>query len=303
MNILIIGASGFVANCLIKRLSNRKDLRILAVSRNIGHVAEEFNDSENVFFQKFDFLNDDPSKFDFSSDVVINLMSQQPSSDQISWQNYIEGNVKTVSSLLDTIKIQNVGKIIQFSTSSVYSSSQSPINDLTEPQPDNYYGLSKFMGESLLKISKSRNEFISDTCILRFPSIYGDIHHAGLVHTFYSLARSNQDIELFNEGKSIRNIIYIEDVIDIVELLINKDLINDFEVFNLGSKNHLSTYEIAKIVVDELNSSSKLIPIKSSSSTSQDVIINVEKFSKCYNYEPQDIERSLKRYIKSKASQ
>ena len=145
MNILIIGASGFVANCLIKRLSNRKDLRILAVSRNIGHVAEEFNDSENVFFQKFDFLNDDPSKFDFSSDVVINLMSQQPSSDQISWQNYIEGNVKTVSSLLDTIKIQNVGKIIQFSTSSVYSSSQSPINDLTEPQPDNYYGLSKFM--------------------------------------------------------------------------------------------------------------------------------------------------------------
>ena len=85
--------------------------------------------------------------------------------------------------------------------------------------------------------------------------------------------------------------------------MINKDLINDFEVFNLGSKNHLSTYEIAKIVVDELNSSSKLIPIKSSSSTSQDVIINVEKFSKCYNYEPQDIERSLKRYIKSKASQ
>ena len=300
MNILIIGASGFVANSLIRRLSKQKEMRVLAVSRNIETVFNEFKNLENLSVQKFNFVHDNPAELNFSPEVVINLSSVQPSSNKVQWQDFLEGNIDTVSSIVNYAKNEDIKKIIHFSTSSVYAPSQSPINDQTVPQPNTYYGLSKLTGENLLRISKLRNEFTSDACVLRFPSIYGDLHQAGIIHTYFSLASRNKDIELFYEGKSIRNIIFVEDVIDIVLTLLNSNSIQDFEIYNLGSKNELTTYEISKFIIEELDSLSNLIPLKSPEISKQDVIIDVERFSRNYNYEPNLIEESLTRYIKSK---
>ena len=300
MNILVIGASGFVGNSLLKRFIDTKSIEVMAVSRNIEKVSEEFKDSKNISFQKFDLCSDNFSQLNFSPNIIINLSSTQPSSDHMTWDNFLEGNVNTISSLVDYAKSQRIEKIIHLSTTSVFSPSQSPIKKDTLPSPDNYYGLSKLLGENLLRISRLRSEFDSHVVILRFPSIYGDLHHAGLVHTYFKLAKENHDIELFFEGKNLRNIIFIEDVVDILEIfLTNKDT-EAYAEYNLGSRNHLTTYEIASLIKKELNSNSKLIPLKSKDSTNQNVIIQVENFSKRYNYEAKLIEDSLKRYIKSK---
>jgi nucleoside-diphosphate-sugar epimerase len=300
MKILVIGASGFVGNSLLKRLINIENIEVMAVSRNIEKASKDFKVSKNINFLNYDLRSDNFSKLNFYPNVIINLSSTQPSSDHMTWDNFLEGNVTTVSSLINYAKSEKIEKIIHLSTSSVFSSSQSPINKDTLPSPDNYYGLSKLLGENLLRISRLKNEFDSSVVVLRFPSMYGDLHHAGLVHTYFTLAKDNRDIELFFEGKNLRNIIFIDDVIDVLEILLTNRDNEAYAAYNLGSKNHLTTYEIASFIKKELNSSSKLIPLKSKDSTNQNVIIDVEKFSKKYNYEAKQIEDSLKRYIKSK---
>ncbi len=302
MYILVIGASGFVGNSLLRRLNGFENIEVKAVSRDIKKVSGDFKDSKNISFQKFDLCNDNFSKLDFSPNIIINLSSTQPSSDNLAWGDFLEGNVSSVSSLVDYARSKKIEKIIHLSTSSVFSPSQSPINKDTLPSPDNYYGLSKLLGENLLRISRLRNEFDTSIVVLRFPSIYGDLHHAGLVHTYYTLAKEDQNIELFFEGKSLRNIIFIDDVIDILEIFINAKDTKAYSAYNLGSRNHLTTYEIASSIKKELNSKSKLIPLKSKDSENQNVIIQVENFAKRYNYEAKLIEDSLKLYIKSKNS-
>lgn len=300
MKILVIGASGFVGNSLLKRLIDIENIEVMALSRKIEKVSKDFEDSKNISFQKFDLCSDNFSVLNFSPNIIINLSSTQPYSDQMTWDNFLEGNVTTISSLIDYAKSEKIEKIIHLSTSSVFSSSQSPINKDTLPSPDNYYGLSKLLGENLLRISRLRSEFDASVVVLRFPSIYGDLHHAGLVHTYFELAKENQDIELFFEGKNLRNIIFIDDVLDILEILYTSKDAKSYAAYNLGSKNQLTTYEIASLIKKELNSSSKLIPVKSKDSINQNVIIDVESFSKRYNYEAKMIEDSLKLYIKSK---
>lgn len=300
MKVLIIGASGFVGNSLLKRFKGNENLEVLAVSRNIERVSKEFKGSKNISFLKFDFCTNNHSELHFSPNIIINLSSTQPYSNQMTWDDFLDGNVSTINSLVDYAKSKKIEKIIHLSTSSVFSPNQSPIEEDTTPSPDNYYGLSKLLGENLLRISRLRSEFESSVVVLRFPSIYGELHHAGLIHTYFTLASENRDIDLFFEGKNLRNIIFIDDVVDILEILLaNKDT-ESFGAYNLGSKNHLTTYEIASLIIKELDSSSKLIPVKSKDSINQNVIIDVESFSKRYNYQAKRIEDSLKKYIKSK---
>ena len=96
------------------------------------------------------------------------------------------------------------------------------------------------------------------TCIaLRFPAIYGKNHLGGIVHTLKEEAINNKKIELYGEGKYLRNILYVQDAVDAIVLALESN-IQGYSLFNIGAKSSLSVLEIAQELIKLLDSESKI---------------------------------------------
>ena len=93
----------------------------------------------------------------------------------------------------------------------VSSTTVNAINSISDPQ--NYYGLSKALGERLLKINK--NHF-SQASILRFPSVMGVNHYGGIRYEFKKWIENGNDINLYDGGKKYRNILHVDDAVSAI---------------------------------------------------------------------------------------
>ena len=300
MNILILGASGFVAGSLISKLATT-DHQVLGISRNITDVLERFKESNNINFLKCDIAKEGLNKINFQPDIVINLAAIQPSRESLTWKDYFEGNVELVGSIINFCKLNKVLRLIHISTVSIYSSTNTkPYYEDSVPNPVNLYSLSKFMGESLLRVTYEQNKSSPEVIVLRFPSIYGAGHLDGLVYTYYSLAKENKDIEIYNEGKTMRNMLYIDDAVDSIVLFINatKEELK-FDHFLIGSPNSLSSIDIASCIKEITGSSSNLVPVNKSSKVNEDVFIDITKFQSKYNFKLRTIEDGLNEFVRT----
>ena len=133
--------------------------------------------------------------------------------------------------------------------------------------------------------------------ILRYPSIYGKGQYGGIIHYYYERAKKNQEIEVFSEGIPLRNVIYVSDVVKANMLILeNKDKLNQKELFMIGVVDSRSMKELAQIIVDKLNSKSKINLI--SKKTFNNVQIDISKAKKILNFEPREISEGIDLYIK-----
>jgi len=300
MNILITGASGFVASNLLSCLNNSSH-DILCLSRDITNISEKYKSSSNLRFLKIDITKENLSDIQFDPEIVINLASAQPSNQSIDWNIFYEANVKIVEALIDYSYLKNVKRFLHISTTSVYSSSSSQFySENSTPNPTSLYSLSKFMGDSLLRVKSHNVNNETECAVLRFPSIFGQEHLGGLVHTYYSLAKLNKDIEIYNEGKTMRNLLYIDHAIETILLFINSNRSNKkYDEFIAGSSNSLSSLEIASYIKNKLGSSSALLPVKKSTQINEDVYLDLDKLKNGYSYKSHTIEEGLSLFLGS----
>ena len=129
------------------------------------------------------------------------------------------------------------------------------------PQPKNFYGLSKVLAENFLRISNNNFDQVS---IIRFPSVIGFNHQAGIVHDFRTWAENHEDIELFDLGETYRNVIHVDDAVNSIMKVIETQTkqLARFEIFNAGSLNSITMYELAKLIITLTDSNSRIIKKK-----------------------------------------
>lgn len=300
MNILIAGASGFVASGLIRKLTSL-DHQVLGISRNIKNVSERFKKFNNVRFLQVDIVKEGLNDINFEPEIVINLAAVQPSNNAIGWKTYFQGNVELVGCLLDFCNLNKVKKLIHTSTTSIYSNSSSEsYNENSVPHPTNLYSLSKYMGENLLRVSCESSANSPEVIVLRFPSVFGSEHLDGLVYTYYSLAKENKEIEIYNEGKTMRNLLYIDDAVNSVLLFVNEnEAAIKFDQFLVGSANSLSSIDIASYIKQSIGSNSTLVPVNKSSQINEDVYIDTNKLQGMHNFKLKTIEEGLNEFLRS----
>lgn len=299
MNILITGSSGFVASSLISSLCTSNH-DILCLSRDIARVSERFKDNKNINFIKIDITKESLLELDFKPEIVINLAAAQPSGNSTDWSTFYEGNVEVVRKLLELSFSEGVKKFLHISTTSIYSSpSRKPYDENSVPNPNNLYSLSKFMGDSLLKVMSVNSKNDTESVVLRFPSIFGSQHSGGLVYTYYTLAKENKEIEIYNEGKTMRNLLFIDHAVEAILLFINgKSSDKKYNEFIVGSSNSLSSMGIASYIKQKIRSSSKLIPVSKSSQIIDDVYLDGSKLETTHNFRLHSIEEGLNEFLK-----
>lgn len=296
---LITGVNGYIGNNLALNLLREGNIVI-----GVGRLeAPKLNPSN----KNFKYINSDLTDIGFISKIdkfefngVFHLASQQPSNKSITYDDYYRSNVLSTIILLNYFNKKKIDFFLYTSTISIFgNNSNEIIDESTKPNPTNYYGLTKFIAESIIHI-ESRN-YDSKLIICRLQSVFGKDDGYGIVNTFYESIVKNECIEIFSNGTISRNLLLLNDVIKVL-MTISKDFnkVENFEIFNIASNNSMKTLEIANFIKNHLKSNSKINCIEKKYMFDWDVFVSNKKVTNFFNIELSSMEDAIFSYLKQK---
>ena len=277
--ILVTGATGFVGSELVNQLINNK-FAVIPIGRKIKHWNSKFISDKLIFVDFYNIKNINLNLGDI--DCVCILASNQPNNNK-TWNDYYKINTEQALYFVQ----QKIKQIIYVSSTTANSFEK-------YNKPYNLYGISKSLTENLLRINSSYSNQIS---ILRFPSLIGLNHKGGIIYEIKKWAEKNENIDLFDEGRKLRNFLHVDDaVISIINTINNCDNLSNYETFEIGSKDSLPMKEIAKFIVNSTNSKSK-INLINKDTQNIDITIDNSKAINLLNYNPKTINQMILKYL------
>lgn len=298
MRIVVTGAGGFIGSHLTKALLTA-GFEVVGVGRKHGFLSVDIVNHDNFQFYQLDLLQQLDSLELTGCDVVVNLASQQPRR-ELKWSAYYQGNAELVESLWHKSKAAGVKQFITISSTALYDFSHQikPISEASMIAPGHFYGLSKYTGEQLIQIHASNGPEQLQTTVLRFPSVFGKNHLGGFVYTYYQLAASNQDIEVFNHGKSLRNALHVSDAVKaILQAIALRTALDNTLTLLVGSDDSVATLEIAGQMVTALQSTSKVTTVSTTLANDGDVRLNLTKMKAQLKFNTMTVKQGITRYV------
>ena len=250
MKLLITGVAGFIGMHVANYFLNNK-IEVVGIDNlndyydvNLKKARlENLTKFEKSFtFYEVDILSYrsllkifDKHKFD----VVINLAAQ--AGVRYSLVNphlYLKSNVEGFLNILECCKDNKVSHLVFASSSSVYGFNNndkfSESDDTSKPL--SFYGATKKTNEVMAySYSHIYNMKITG---LRFFTVYGPWGRPDMaLFLFTKSILSNAPIDVFNNGKVVRDFTYIDDVVHAIFKVTTKKFSNNYNVFNIGNGN------------------------------------------------------------------
>ncbi len=279
MKILITGSAGFIGYHLTKKLLSEGhkifgidnlneyydvELKNARLKKLESYVKK--SDIQNEYkFSKVDLSIENDLKDLFNEnnfDVVINLAAQ--AGVRYSLKNpqvYIDSNITGFVNLLEQIKSNPVQHFIFASSSSVYGvNSIQPFksSDNTD-YPISLYAASKKSNE-LLAHSYSYLYGIPTTG-LRFFTVYGPYGRPDMAYyKFTEAIFNNKSIDIYNNGKMLRDFTYIDDIVEGIFRLLEKNPKKidskstnsdaHYKIYNIGNNNPVTLEKFINCIED-----------------------------------------------------
>ena len=262
--ILITGGAGFIASSLAEKLIINKAIFVVSIdnfltgriahlptseSKNYEFIACDVNNIEqlsNVMLKyQFDYV------FHYAAVVGVKRTLDNP----LMVLQDIEG----IKNILKLCKETNVKRIFFSSSSEVYGEPvEFPQNEETTPLNSKLpYAVVKNIGEAFIKAY--HKEYGLKYTIFRFFNTYGNRQSDDFVIAkFLNLALNNEDITLYGDGLQTRTFCYIDDNLEITLRILKGNLAVN-QIINIGSDLEISILALAKLIIQETNSRSKII--------------------------------------------
>ncbi len=219
--ILIIGSEGFIGKMASKYFSkigySVYNADILYISRhNYFQLDKNISNISNLFGQNnFDIC------INASGSANVSNSFENPTSDFIA-------NVYNVHIILETINKYNKNcKFINFSSAAVYGNPEfNPISEKNKISPISPYGFHKAMSETIC--FEFNKIFGIQTVSLRIFSVYGTGSRKQLFWDLYNKIENcnNGSLEIIGTGDESRDFIFIEDLLDAINCVIQHSLFN-----------------------------------------------------------------------------
>ena len=234
----VIGANGFVGKYLSNKLKknniNYEKISIRGLNLKINNINISL-DSKNFFKNRFHTIID----------------CSNPNEENNNFISY----KKEANSLLEIIKQSGFnGKYILLSSVSVYSNNIKYVNNNTSLNPWNEYGESKVKKE--IFISDYQKKMGKIFHIIRPSGILGLSMHGTFIRRITDNALSNKDIFIFGKKSYFNNIVGVDNLVRIILKLLE---IDENKKIVLGSKSPLTLFQIANLILESTNSTSKII--------------------------------------------
>jgi UDP-glucose 4-epimerase len=257
MHFFITGAAGFIGSNLVDHLlkegNNVTGYDNLSTG-NIIFLKEAFSNS-NFKFIEGDILDLQHLTrsmqgcefvFHFSANADVRFGLEHPKKD-------LEQNTIGTFNVLESMRINKIGKIAFSSTGSVYGEAVVIPTPEAAPFPiqTSLYGASKLAGEALISAYCEGYGFKS--WIFRFVSILGQRYSHGHIFDFYrKLIDNSSRLEILGDGKQKKSYLYIADCISAMMLAIEqaKEKIN---IFNLGTNEYCEVDDSIRWITEKLS--------------------------------------------------
>ncbi|RNI15981.1 NAD-dependent epimerase/dehydratase family protein [Methanohalophilus sp. RSK] len=192
------------------------------------------------------------------ADVVIHTAAQidvNRSLDQPLFD--CENNILGTLNLLEAARRTNLERFVYFSSAAIYGDTlHTPIEEDHPAQPLSPYGVSKLTGEQYALMY--HRAFGLPVAVLRPFNIYSPRQdpsnpYSGVITKFIERAKAGQSPVIFGDGQQTRDFISVHDIVDLVELLVEKDEAIG-RVFNAGTGTQTTVNRLAGIVQEVFGS-------------------------------------------------
>ena len=247
MNIACIGANGFIGKYLREALAKNPDHKLSLFGKGAPNHS-----NKNIPYYDIDIRKPEEWLPYFEKiDLVYYLVSLSiPSSTWDKPVTEIEMNLIPFIKFLESISKLQVKKLAFISSAgTVYGATNEKVNEDSNKNPFSPYGIIKLTMEYFLNHFKKKNGLNFD--IYRVSNVYGigqdTSKGLGIINTFLEKIIDTGAIEVFGDGKNIRNYIYINDVAEIL-CLSSAVPFNESNVYNLSSDDSLSIIELVTIL-------------------------------------------------------
>lgn len=233
--IALVGSTSTVAIYLKKIFEKKYD--VITVGRKNADIIYDLRQTyENVF----QYTN---------IDVLILLATQIKAEEDREIIDLFETNVQGQLKLCVAAKNANVRHIVYISS----------ISALILPSKEyySYYSLSKQYAEKVVDLFCKKNNI--NLCILRPSQIYGNSelfrNNQPLLYHFLDKAKNNENIIIYGKNDALRNYIYIDDVVHVIEGVIEKKIVGKYDVVN----KNVRLSEVASAAIEAYSSSSEIV--------------------------------------------
>lgn len=258
MKYFITGGAGFIGSNFTNYILNTSENEVTIYDNFITgkkwHLGRNINNPNLKIIERDvadlislqDAMKNHDIVYHFAANSDIAAAQKEPSID------FYNGTVLTFN-ILEAMRKNGVKKLVFTSGSGVYGDVPAiPIPEMYDKMiPISTYGASKLASESL--ISAYCFMFDITGTIFRFANVVGRNSTHGVIHDFIKrLRQDGSQLKIFGNGQQSKPYIYITDVIAAfmhLESLQKKG----FEIYNVGTSDHLTVKEIADLVCQHMN--------------------------------------------------
>ena len=270
--ILITGACGFIGFHLVNRLCSlnyqvvgvdnlnsyydvklkKNRLKILLRNQNFRFFKINIKNKKNLY----------KDLIDVKIDSIIHLAAQAGARHSIAYpQKYIDSNITGFLNILELCKDKGIKLIIYSSPSSVYGKNvKTPYSESDGTDfPVSMYAVSKKTNELM---AHAYSEIYNiNTIGLRYFTVYGPWGRPDMSYFKFTNKIINEEkIDLYNKGNHFRSFTYIDDIIEGIIRLFQKNYkeYNGNTVYNIGFSKTINIMNIIKIIEDKLDKKGKI---------------------------------------------
>lgn len=257
MNVLLLGAAGFIGTNLAIRFSAIGQDKITLVDRN----EELFQSIRTLNLKNTKIVEksfEDGTDFDRilqGQDVVYHLASTTvPSTSNQQIPQELEANAVVTAKLLEACVRCGVKKVVFLSSGGTVYGMESccPLKESMAAYPISSYGIQKVTIETLLYLYQYM--YGLDYRVIRLANPYGPYQRPngvlGAVTTFTYKALRNEPITVYGDGSVVRDFIYINDAIHAMFNIANGE--SKHRTFNLGCGYGTSIRQVLKTIQEVL---------------------------------------------------
>lgn len=248
MNILFIGGAGFIGSGLVTRFVKSKKYNIFVLEPDYANISRL--NGLDVTVIRESLTNVDSVEMTIAQcriDIVVHLVSTLiPGSGYDDFNNEFQNMIFPSIRLMEYCARQKI-KFVYFSSGGTIYGNRTvtkPFVETDDMAPISYYGWSKQMMENSI-LFKNRTEKLN-YLIVRPSNPYGhgqNLHgKQGLVAVAIGKLLEGRPVEVWGDGSSVRDYIYIDDLAEVFYQLIDKNVEN--QSVNIGSGRGYSVNDV-----------------------------------------------------------
>ena len=242
-------------------------MRILVTGAN-GQLGQEFKNNVSNSNHKFYFTN--VNELDITKkkkildyvtiykiELIINCAAYTNVDDaEINKRQAIKVNSDAVKNLIEICEEKKL-KMIHFSTDYVYNSDNlNPINEDSNINPINYYGISKREGERIIEKSSS------DSIIIRISWLYS-MYGNNFVKNMIQKGENGDKIYVINDQFGCPT--YSKDLVDCTLNIIDSNKFNKHKIYNFSNEGFTNWFEFTKKIFELKKITCDILPVDSNS--------------------------------------